>query len=672
MPSIIGTIIKVQGFLENKEAKIYVPKDNSENSSIILERDRKYIIPDFQREIRWNQENMIELISDINSGERFLGNIILSKRGNHEYEIIDGQQRITMLLMILRYIKHISGAAVPIFDTCPFNIASFSEFPLLMRYSFDDATIPDSDNMLIDESDSFNQRKRYSVLWESISKSGIVTKGNSRDFLSNLSRCELNILLNTDIDSGHSIRYFLDVNLKGVRLDTEDILKGYLFSFDPSNEIRDEWGTLKKRVFELESHGVKYPLIKIVEQFLYCDLYKEAPFKGGSVKFTEKFLLKSAQTINEKRYYKNDHMVKVINDNEYMLNAIRAINKYLKLIINIVSTDGVNTSFQELFRFNGKRIIEPNEIKVIHNFIKKIMLDENVVPKILVMKYVLDVFYQKDTRNKADVRKIYAVYCLSLLFTVFDDKRSSVQITEIVKQTDWSKGVIRQINKYLNGTLNEKRLSAQYKVFLLSETDDTSSEEDVDNNVALHTSQYRCKSLATIYNYFKIGKEDVTITNHDEVFRYLNDDKLFSTEHFILNKCGGYCIPDSPNKDKTIPYPSTIKKHIDSLFNFIFISEDENKKLYNYHIWGKLSTIEKEPISVECEYSKMVLDICKDFFKDNSNAHDKGTIIEIEENCERYYNDDFIKQYATFAGEVIKKVFEKIRESKTLISTATH
>jgi len=59
--------------------------------------------------------------------------------------------------------------------------------------------------------------------------------------------------------------------LKGVRLDTEDILKGYLFSFDPSDEIRIEWGKLKKKVFELESYRVKYPLIKIVEQFLYCD-----------------------------------------------------------------------------------------------------------------------------------------------------------------------------------------------------------------------------------------------------------------------------------------------------------------------------------------------------------------------------------------------------------------
>jgi len=138
MPSIIGTIIKVQNFLENKEANIYVPKDSSENLPIVLEHNRKYIVPDFQREIRWNKENLIELISDISNGERFLGNIILSKRTNHEYEIIDGQQRITILLMILRFIKHISGAAVPVFDTCPFNILSFSEFSSLMKYCFGD------------------------------------------------------------------------------------------------------------------------------------------------------------------------------------------------------------------------------------------------------------------------------------------------------------------------------------------------------------------------------------------------------------------------------------------------------------------------------------------------------------------------------------------------------
>ena len=160
----------------------------------------------------------------------------------------------------------------------------------------------------------------------------------------------------------------------------------------------------------------------------YSDLYKDTPFKGNSVKFTEKFLLKSAQQIDGERYYKNDHMVKVINNNHYMLNSIKTINEYLDFIADVVSTDGVSANLQKLFIKDGKRIIEHNEIKVIHNFIKKIMLDENVVPKVLVMKYVIDILFQNNTRSSADIRTIYSVYCLLLLFTVFDDKRRSMQI----------------------------------------------------------------------------------------------------------------------------------------------------------------------------------------------------------------------------------------------------
>jgi uncharacterized protein with ParB-like and HNH nuclease domain len=40
-------------------------------------------------------------MSDINSGAKFLGNIILTKQSNRVFDIIDGQQRISLLFMLV-------------------------------------------------------------------------------------------------------------------------------------------------------------------------------------------------------------------------------------------------------------------------------------------------------------------------------------------------------------------------------------------------------------------------------------------------------------------------------------------------------------------------------------------------------------------------------------------
>jgi uncharacterized protein with ParB-like and HNH nuclease domain len=79
--------------------------------SITLEKDRVYIVPEYQREIRWSTENVQVLIDDLKKGNKFLGTIILCTSEPKKFEIIDGQQRITsialsFLLMIRNSFPH--------------------------------------------------------------------------------------------------------------------------------------------------------------------------------------------------------------------------------------------------------------------------------------------------------------------------------------------------------------------------------------------------------------------------------------------------------------------------------------------------------------------------------------------------------------------------------------
>ena len=82
--------------------------------------DAKYTIPIYQRNYAWDAEQIEQLISDVHDAmsdgddNYFLGNLIVTERDSKaiDYEVIDGQQRLTTLYLLLTYLQN-SGQAVP-------------------------------------------------------------------------------------------------------------------------------------------------------------------------------------------------------------------------------------------------------------------------------------------------------------------------------------------------------------------------------------------------------------------------------------------------------------------------------------------------------------------------------------------------------------------------------
>lgn len=85
-------------------------KADAVNISKLL-KGKKYLIEDYQREYRWEEKHITDLIEDLtekflNSNGKdhyFLGSIIISNRDGKNF-IIDGQQRLTSLTLLLIYI----------------------------------------------------------------------------------------------------------------------------------------------------------------------------------------------------------------------------------------------------------------------------------------------------------------------------------------------------------------------------------------------------------------------------------------------------------------------------------------------------------------------------------------------------------------------------------------
>ena len=71
-----------------------------------------YLIPVYQRNYAWRAEQIEQLISDIQDSvvggqnDYFLGNLVVIKRGREdEFEVIDGQQRLTTLYLLLTFLE---------------------------------------------------------------------------------------------------------------------------------------------------------------------------------------------------------------------------------------------------------------------------------------------------------------------------------------------------------------------------------------------------------------------------------------------------------------------------------------------------------------------------------------------------------------------------------------
>ena len=136
MAGIVGTIVTVKDYLSPKEVKLVVQPKQPNEDKIMLNEKRKYIIPAFHREIRWTENNVKILLSDLLNGSRFLGNVILTITSNEECLIIDGQQRTIILKMILGYIKNRYNEQIELFDMCLLENGSFPGFQKLLDNGF--------------------------------------------------------------------------------------------------------------------------------------------------------------------------------------------------------------------------------------------------------------------------------------------------------------------------------------------------------------------------------------------------------------------------------------------------------------------------------------------------------------------------------------------------------
>lgn len=648
MAELLGIIAPIKKFLSDTDEKVTMFVESQKNTILSFDSGRVYNIPDFQREVRWDTDNVSVLIEDIKNGPKFLGNIILTKHNEKKYSIIDGQQRITILTMILNCIKYLHQKEIDIITPCTLTVESFSEFNKLMEEHFPEEKKSD---ITIIESDKLKQIQKYFQLWNYILElEEIRLKKEAKELLKNLSESSFNIIINESDDTSKGIRYFIDVNLKGKQLDTEDIFKSYLFSNDFDQKIRSLWYDLKKNSIDIEKNNLDYPLLKLLEHYFYCDLYLDNKYKG--LEFGTDFLLnknyKDPDTNNT--YRKGTHIIEVVDDKSYMRSSLDDINQISRIILEIVRSSSITDTLKELFFFIGskgnKKYLDTIELKIIHNIMGKILKDSKIPPKALVMKYILLVLLRNENKKKEDLRQIYAVYMFTVLFTIFQNKKSIEALMNILKAKEdtWYSELIKQINGYFSSDkITDSRLLAQYKL------GQNETEEDF---------RFRCKSLATIYNYFFINNHKVIIRNGktNQLYKFITDDSSYSVEHFIISESKEHIIKSSHLFDSYEINRSIYNKYVNNFFNFIFIDQETNSSLSNFWLPEKIDKLNID--TVKCDYSKMIIQKLSSLSKE----FEERAKPNYKDNLDLFFSRDFKDLYIEYAKKVLDDVIEKIKE----------
>lgn len=626
----------------------------SEVREFELEQGRIYVIPDFQREIRWTPENLIELMNDISRREKFLGNLILTKNGNKRYSIIDGQQRTSLLLMLIQYTVAKFSEELPTPpELCAIDNESFPEFNEFQKhnYSFDGLAPEKIDK--IREGDQYNQVERFQLLWKTIEDSEIIADAaTARDFLLNLYRSEFNIILSEEDSTNYSIEYFLDVNLKGIKLDSEDIFKGYLFHLDTGEVARKLWVEMKRKSLEMNrlcrsphSKSDCYPLMKIIEHFLYCCLYDVDKYKN--VVFGEDFRLKQKVQIDRTVHYSGEHILKVIGNNKLVREILEKIIKFLTMSIDIVSSYRPSPAFTSLFVTDDPtNAVDSIDISNFHAFIKMVLMDRKVaVSKAVIVKYAVNTLLSKENNCKDAYKMLYTVQAYVTLFSLFENKKGIEPVEQILKAKKWPDEIHTAILNYSSkDSVVERKRNAEFKYV---------------TNPDNEQQCYRSKAIAAVYNYFIFDKKKIGVKKGKatELHVFLSDEEQYSVEHFVANN-SGKCKVKYKDSDEYFEYqyPVDIKKYASSVFNFIYIPRNVNNSLGNRPITEKLAMLDKH--STMCEYSQMVIETARKVFSPLPEIN-KGADEENKQALDKYFAYDFKQQYAEFASTILRDIAKR-------------
>jgi len=201
-----------------------------------------YLVPIYQRNYAWESKQIEQLIEDINSSidesdkSYFLGSLIVNQREGNIYEVIDGQQRLTTLYLLEKYLK-IQFAK----DALRFEAREKSNRTLSYISN-------DSKHELIDELSSQEIIEGFNVIKNYFENKNI----NRNNFIQKLNQVFLiRVQVPQNIDLNH---YFEIMNTRGEQLELHEIAKSKLLGVLETEHDRNVAALIWEKCSDMNSY----------------------------------------------------------------------------------------------------------------------------------------------------------------------------------------------------------------------------------------------------------------------------------------------------------------------------------------------------------------------------------------------------------------------------------
>lgn len=627
----ICLMIKVKDFLMDEDFNFEIKSKIGVIQST-LKKGRAYSIPAYQREIRWDRENVNILLDDLISSKKFLGTILLNKSDELNYEIIDGQQRISVFILILKAIEKRTSKP---FTLCNLQNKTYDCLFKVLDLDFDESKIlADPNSAQYSASDILEQRERFEAIWKTIClRLDTMNPSGIKKLEDDLLYSEINIILANDPNSKIYVDYYLDLNDKSVKLDNIDILKANLFKIN-FEMMSEEWANVQRSIKELRTVGLNnYSLPTFYYHYFACSVNKYIDYKLSTLKTDLKF--DKSIKINEHNYEAGTNILKSIQDQSYFEKAIEQLKGISNFLKNVYRNDGL-TELKSKLKEAG---CDNDTILCVFEIISAVIRTDDEVPKMLVMKYFLDVLYQ-DKINKSDVKVIFYIYVYSVLFTLTSGKKESSKLVRIVLSQDW-------IEKLKTATIklweNEKdKINYWKKISLNGKITDTSG-------------QFLPKHILAVMEFGSINSTAVSF-NEKKLKEFLMSSTC-TAEHFFINKSHKVTFKYGPKScDAEIVLPSSLTKFISCPVNYLYIESDANGELGNLSIKDKIELLDtKGETAFSSDTSFKYFKKAKEAFEQEGGYPDLLSYTnksKAQADLRRYYKDKLKKIMDTYIDSI--------------------
>lgn len=267
----------------------------------------KFIIPDYQREYDWDENEINELLEDLEDVKPyesyFIGHMVFEgKFTDEEFKVIDGQQRITTLTIMLSvirdlfYSKSLKNLGDGINDKYIFAkdvdnnsfviLENKMPYPILQAYV---QSVPNDKDLTVKPVKSGERKiiKAYDY-FRSLFKDR--TEQELKDLRDKILNLEVIFVAASDKVDAHSI--FMTLNATGKDLTPIDLIKNQIFSLYPTQpHIEEPNDTWKKIINNIDDKGGKFfnnfwssRYKKVSDSRLFKEFYKnivkaETPIK---------------------------------------------------------------------------------------------------------------------------------------------------------------------------------------------------------------------------------------------------------------------------------------------------------------------------------------------------------------------------------------------------------